>query len=103
MQVIRLGCSPGRHLGTAATPAPHKKTWQEAESGVVHIMVEERRRASFRFPFLSSFYSMCIVFCLHVHLCEGVRSPGTGVTDKCELPCGCWEMNLGPLEEQWWS
>jgi hypothetical protein len=24
MQVIRLGCSPGRHLGTAATPAPHK-------------------------------------------------------------------------------
>jgi hypothetical protein len=24
MQVIRLGCSPRRHLGTAATPAPHR-------------------------------------------------------------------------------
>jgi hypothetical protein len=25
---------------------------------------------------------------------------GTGVKDGCELPCGCWELNLGPLEEQ---
>ena len=38
--------------------------------------------------------------CLHVYLCEGVRSPGTGVTDSCELQCRCWELNLGPLEEQ---
>jgi hypothetical protein len=30
---------------------------------------------------------------------EGVRSPGTGVADGCEPP-GCWELNLGPLEEQ---
>jgi len=37
---------------------------------------------------------------LRVCLCKGVRSPGTGVTDRCELPCGCWELNLGPLEEQ---
>jgi hypothetical protein len=35
VQVIRLGCSPGRHLGTTATPSPHnniynlflKETW----------------------------------------------------------------------------
>jgi hypothetical protein len=20
--------------------------------------------------------------------------------DGCELPCGCWESNLGPLQEQ---
>ena len=33
-------------------------------------------------------------------LCEGVGSAGTGVTDSCELPCGCWELNPGPLEEQ---
>lgn len=19
--------------------------------------------------------------------------------DRCELPCGCWDLNLGPLEE----
>jgi hypothetical protein len=40
------------------------------------------------------------VFCLHVCLCEGVRSPGTGVTDSCKLPCGCWKLNPSALEEQ---
>ena len=28
---------------------------------------------------------------------EGVRSH---TTDGCEPPCGCWELSLGPLEEQ---
>jgi len=32
--------------------------------------------------------------------CEGVRIPETGVTNSCELPCGCWKLSLGPLEEQ---
>ncbi|KAL6040702.1 hypothetical protein STEG23_006982, partial [Scotinomys teguina] len=27
-------------------------------------------------------------------------SPGTGVTDSCELLYGCWELNPGPLQEQ---
>jgi hypothetical protein len=31
---------------------------------------------------------------------EDMRPPGTGVTDGCELPCGCWKLNPGPLEEQ---
>lgn len=31
---------------------------------------------------------------------EGVRSPATEVTDGPEPPCGCWESNLGPLQEQ---
>jgi hypothetical protein len=31
--------------------------------------------------------------------CTGVRSPEIGVTDSLELPCGCWELNLWPLEE----
>ena len=22
------------------------------------------------------------------------------MTDGCELPCGCWDLNSGPLEEQ---
>ena len=35
-----------------------------------------------------------------VCLCENIESPGTGVTDSCELPCGCGELNLGPLGEQ---
>jgi hypothetical protein len=33
-------------------------------------------------------------------LCEGVGSLRSGVIDSCELACGCWELNLGPLEEQ---
>ena len=33
-------------------------------------------------------------------LCEDVRSPGIGVKDGCEPPCGCRELNPGPLEEQ---
>lgn len=52
------------------------------------------------------------VFCLHVckdtihsSWCqrkpeEGARSPEARVTDYCELLCGCWELNWGPLEEQ---
>ena len=31
---------------------------------------------------------------------EVVGSPGTGVMDGCKPPCGCWELNLDPLEEQ---
>jgi hypothetical protein len=40
------------------------------------------------------------------HLCntlgsqKSVESSGTGVTDSCEPPCGCWELNPEPLEEQ---
>ena len=40
------------------------------------------------------------MFCLHLCLCGGVRSPGAGVTASCELPCGYGELNLGSLEEQ---
>jgi hypothetical protein len=29
-----------------------------------------------------------------------VRSPGTGVTNGCKPPCGGWELNPGPVEEQ---
>jgi hypothetical protein len=28
---------------------------------------------------------------------EGFGCPGTGITDGCELSCGCWELNLGHL------
>lgn len=31
---------------------------------------------------------------------EVVRFPETPVTDGYELPCGCWGLNPGPLEEQ---
>jgi hypothetical protein len=48
---------------------------------------------------LSSF-KMCIsVFPACMSLSEGVRS-WSYRQDSGELPCGCWELNLGPLEEQ---
>jgi hypothetical protein len=28
-----------------------------------------------------------------------VRVSGLGAIDRCELPCGCQELNKGPLEE----
>jgi hypothetical protein len=46
------------------------------------------------------FILCALVFCLHAYLCESAGSFGTGVIDSCELPCGCWEVNPGPLEEQ---
>lgn len=31
---------------------------------------------------------------------KGMGSSGTGVKVGCELPCGCWGLNLGLLEGQ---
>lgn len=31
---------------------------------------------------------------------EGITVLGTVITDGFELPCGCWELKPGPLEEQ---
>ena len=33
-------------------------------------------------------------------MCEGVSSPGVGIKDGCELPCGFWEPKPNPLQEQ---
>lgn len=45
------------------------------------------------------------MYCLQVCPCticpwrsEDVRFPGTGVSDGCELTCGCSKLNLGPLD-----
>ena len=47
------------------------------------------------------YFTLCaLMFCLHVCLCDSVRSPGTGATVSCELPCGCRESNPCPLEEE---
>jgi hypothetical protein len=29
----------------------------------------------------------------------GQKRASDPITDGCELPCGCWELNSGPLEE----
>ena len=60
---------------------------------------------AFKIQFLVLFYvyeCLNVCKCTHVVHCpqrseEGV---GTGVTDTCQLPCGCWESNPGSLQEQ---
>ena len=51
---------------------------------------------------------MCLPPCMYVHRMhawclwkkeEAIKATRTGDTDGCEPPCGCWEMNLGPLQE----
>ena len=42
-------------------------------------------------------YWVCLVT---LEASKGFRSPGTGVIDSCEPPCGYWESNSGLLEEQ---
>lgn len=36
----------------------------------------------------------------HIHAESPAGPNGTGVTDGCELACGCWESNRGSLKEQ---
>lgn len=49
---------------------------------------------------------MCMDVCTsHAQGCpqrpeEGVGYPGIGITEDCDLPCGCWESDLGLLEMQ---
>lgn len=31
---------------------------------------------------------------------KGIRFPGSGAIDSCEISCTWWELNLRPLEEQ---
>lgn len=31
---------------------------------------------------------------------EGAGAPGAGVSASCHVPCVCWELNPGPLQEQ---
>ena len=49
--------------------------------------------------FIYLFRFCALMFCQHLCLYESVRSIGTGVTVSCELPCGYWVLNPGPLED----
>jgi hypothetical protein len=47
----------------------------------------------------------CIYIYIYPHVClvsvaKRVRYSGAEVTDGFEPPIGCWDSNLGPLQEQ---
>lgn len=53
--------------------------------------------------FYGCFACMCDCTTCMQYLCRtrrGFTYPGTGVRGGCNLPCGFWKLNLGPLEEQ---
>lgn len=37
---------------------------------------------------------------VRLSVCERASFSGTAMEYSCELLCGCWELNLSPLEEQ---
>lgn len=48
--------------------------------------------------------------CMYIYICtmyiqywqkleEDIRTPGTGVTDVCEPPCGCWDLTTSHLSQ----
>jgi hypothetical protein len=39
------------------------------------------------------------VYALPMEVKRGVRSPRAGVIELWAALCGCWELNLGPLQE----
>jgi hypothetical protein len=38
--------------------------------------------------------------CMWLYLQTHQKRALDPITDGCEPPCGCWELNSGPLEEQ---
>jgi hypothetical protein len=43
------------------------------------------------------------ILCMYIHTVAVQRHQERAsdpITDGCEPPCGCWELNSGPLEEQ---
>ena len=51
-------------------------------------------------PTCMAVHHMCAVPMPEKAKREDIGSPGTRVTNGCELPCGHWESNRGPLQEQ---
>lgn len=85
------------------TGRPHStETWQREWMKDVQALTKLMSFWYFCFAFFSNdlflFYEhWCFISCV---LCEGVGYPGTESTPSCELPCGCLELNPGPLEDQ---
>lgn len=46
------------------------------------------------------YFLWALVFCMYVCLCEGVNSPGTGVTDSL-IGAGNWTLVLGKSSQCW--
>ena len=53
-----------------------------------------------RISFLNYLFTYYVYNILSVCMPIGQKRAPDLITDGCEPPCGCWELNSGPLEEQ---
>ncbi|ERE75255.1 sentrin-specific protease 2 [Cricetulus griseus] len=81
------------------------KGWVEEQSHGIrtaHFVPKQYRVVETRGPLCSvRSEKRCVAhLILRFHLeYKDARSSGTGIIDSCDLPCGCRELNPGPLEE----
>jgi hypothetical protein len=73
--------------------------WPEHSCSVLSSEHVQRQRSLN----LLFFFKDLFIICIWVH-CSCLQIPqkraSDPITDGCEPPCGCWELNSGPLEEQ---
>jgi hypothetical protein len=50
--------------------------------------------------FLKDLFILCYMRTLLLSSDSHQKRASDPITDGCELPCGCWELNSGPLEKQ---
>ena len=76
------------------------KNWQAVNSSVFFLKYKRNRESALLLVFLKKILKGIFLTLFYMHWYAGVRAPGTGATDSCELPCGCWELNSDPLEDR---
>ena len=71
---------------------------------VIHLSTCKHMTTVHGFHFFLSFFKDLFIYYVYniLPLCmlAGQKRAPDLFIDGCEPPCGCWEMNSGPLEEQ---
>lgn len=73
------------------------------QNGILPTISKRTKEASYFknvFKLMSLFYVYVFhfIYAMALWRSEGIGSPGTGMTDSCQLPCECCESNPGPLD-----
>jgi hypothetical protein len=76
--------------------------WTQQEDHAVSILKIIHLCLCIKSPYIC-IYAFMNIYHMHALSREAtldVRSPIYAVAGSCQLPCGCWELNVGPLREQ---